>query len=312
LAAFTRGPIRGHIYIEANMSTNILNLLRLTPGIMKRCGEPIVKLIPIEDRTAIICLPADQDLKFVVGQWVQVTKGIYKGDIGYIREIKAWGGVQLLLVPRIQLQVTSLTNKQGKRRRTNPAPDCALFDPSIVETSLHVSPKKKGTSSYFFNGCTFEHGLLVKELDSYSVSSFPVRISSEHHFLFLNSGHQTILKAKFPPPLEWHFCLKELVKVMDGPHKDKLAHIKAIMPELLEVDLSSGEGIIQLPWHKVCKQFVVGDFVKVVGGMHEGRTGWVHSVMESNISIIQRVGTAPVDNCAVMEVSFSLYSQHKL
>jgi hypothetical protein len=50
----------------------------------------------------------------------------------------------------------------------------------------------------------------------------------------------------------------------------------------------------------------------VVGGMHEGRTGWVHSVMESNISIIQRVGTAPVDNCAVMEVSFSLYSQHKL
>jgi hypothetical protein len=78
-----------------------------------------------------------------------------------------------------------------------------LFNSSIIEKSFHVLPTKKDTNSYFFNGYTYEHGLLVKDFDAYSVSASPVLISSNLHFLFLNSKHPIILKAQFPPPLEW-------------------------------------------------------------------------------------------------------------
>jgi hypothetical protein len=121
-AAFTCGPIPGGIFIEANLKPDILNTICHIPGIMKRGGKPIVKFIPIEDHIGLIRLPKDMELRFTVGQWVQVTKGIYKGDLGYVKGLKPWGGVQLLLVPRIKLPASSLQQKQGKQPRTTPPP----------------------------------------------------------------------------------------------------------------------------------------------------------------------------------------------
>lgn len=304
--AFTRGPIRGCIFIEADMTSELANLIYCTPGIMKRGGKPIIKFVPIEDRIKTITLPKDLELRFTVGQWIQVTKGTYKGDIGYVKELKAWGGVQLILVPRLRLPVATSTKIQGKRQRTVSPPDLALFDTSTIEKFYHISPTQKGPDTYFFNGCTFEHGLLVKDFDSYSVSSLPVFISSDSKFFFLNSRHPIILKAQFPPPIEWHFQLDDLVDIIEGPHKGKLGHIKLILPEHLDVDLSAGEGLARLPWHNVHKHFVMGDFVKIVGGMHEGRTGWIQSVTDCTVSIVQKGDTTYVDNCPVMEVCFLL------
>jgi hypothetical protein len=64
--AFTCVPIHGGIFVEADLKPDLLNTIRCIPGIMKRGGKPIV--------IGIICLPKDMELRFTVGQWVQVTK----------------------------------------------------------------------------------------------------------------------------------------------------------------------------------------------------------------------------------------------
>lgn len=307
-AAFTRGPIRECIFIEADLNSDLLNFMRCMPGIVKKSGNPIVKVVPLEDRIGTIRLPKDLELSFTVGQWVQVTRGTHKGDLGYVRDLKAWGGVQLLLVPRLRLPSSLSSKKKGKRPRAIPPPDQALFHPSVIEKHFHVSPTQKGTNTYFFNGFTYEHGLLVKELDVYSVSTSPVFISSNLHILFLSSNHPAILKAQFPPPLEWKFFLEELVYIIEGPHRGKLGHIKLILPAHFDVDLNTMEGLFRLPWHNVRKHFVIGDFIKVVGGIHEGITGFVHSIAEDGISIIQRGDIIPDGNCPVMEVFFPFFN----
>jgi ribosomal protein L24 len=142
---------------------------------------------------------------------------------------------------------------------------------------------------------------LVKDFDSYSVSSLPVYISSDLHFLFINSKHPIILKAKFPPPVEWSFSTGEHVNIIEGPHKGKLGHINLVLPEYLDVEISTGEGLVRLPWHNIYKHFAIGDFVKVVGGMHEGKTGWVQGITDCTVSIVQ-LEDATVNNSPVVEV----------
>ena len=147
---------------------------------------------------------------------------------------------------------------------------------------------------------------MVKDYDAYSVSIKPVFISSQHHVLFLNSQHPTILKAKYPPPQEWCFYLEEHVEVVEGKHKGKLAHIKGINPELLDVDLDSGEGHVQLPWRNVRKHFTIGNFIKVVGGINKERTGFIQGITEHSISIVQKESAKFVHNLSDMEVCLFL------
>ena len=100
-AAYTRTPLRGSIFVEGELKPDLIRFLRRAPGIKKRNGDPITKFLQLEERVATLTLPKERELRFVVGQWVRVKKGTYKGDIGYVKQLMHWGGVQLLLVPRL-------------------------------------------------------------------------------------------------------------------------------------------------------------------------------------------------------------------
>jgi hypothetical protein len=282
------------IYVEGKPNPDVLGTLLHAPGIMTKWTDVIHKFVPPEAREETLHLPKEKELKFAVGQWVRVSqkKDVYKGDLGYIKQLHHWGGVRLLLVPRLRLPVGHEEQKRNKRPRSIPPPDRALFDPSVITKVYGVPPVKEG-ESYYFNGSTFEHGLLVKDLDTSSVSSEHVFISAELRSLFLHSPHPAIQSAslhqRFPSPLEWSFFPGEPVQITKGPHEGERAQVQLVQSGSLSLELSSSE-IVILPWYAVQKWLVDGSLVKVVGGVHAGRTGIIESVIHSNIRVVDKKG----------------------
>ena len=294
MAAFTLSSDRGCIYIEADLTKDLRDVLRRTPGLMRAQGNSIYKFIPPSDRIRALRLPKDKELQFEVGQWVRVLKGMYKGDVGYINQLLPWGGVRLLMVPCIRPPDLS-THKRGnlKRPRFTPPP-LTLFNPLVIAKTFHVVPQKKG-NIHMFNGDKFEDGLLLKDFSASAVSPASVFISTKAHSLFRKSQHLTILKSddadKFPNPAKWCFSTDEPVKVLSDLKPSRqigLGYIRSVDSKYVEVEPVSGQlGNFRVKWYNILKCFEEGDFVKVVGGMQSGRMGFVDCVDGPDISILE-------------------------
>ena len=137
------------------MTPELIRLLERTPGIICtrqgiRCGgiEPsdFTRLLTMKKPTT--------NLK--EGEWAQVRRGLYKGDVGLIVAVKHWG-VEVLLLPRLNPPAGDFTLK---RKRSSIPPITALFNLAEFSHTHEVIPKKQGNNSYIVGGLTFEHGLL--------------------------------------------------------------------------------------------------------------------------------------------------------
>jgi hypothetical protein len=98
LSAFTHDSIRSWVYLEATMNDHLRHLLNLTPGIIRNQSGLIFQHIDSSDGLRLLKMQHASPPE--VGKWVQVRRGIYKGDVGYVTSTKS-GGVQLLLIPRL-------------------------------------------------------------------------------------------------------------------------------------------------------------------------------------------------------------------
>jgi hypothetical protein len=90
----------------------------------------------------------------------------------------------------------------------------------------------------------------------------------------------------FPQPTEWTFDENERVTVNSS---GKRGVIKVSGPYTAEVDYSNGEGMESVPWHDLCKDVVVGDFVVVAAGPDKGKMGWVDNFQQGVISMLEKV-----------------------
>ena len=91
-----------------------------------------------------------------VGDWVQVLKGTYKRDIGYVAAVENWGGVSLLLVPHLPAS-SHLDSSLSKRKCLHLTTPC-LFDPLVVKHDFGVDPVQQKAHVYCFNGYTLNLG----------------------------------------------------------------------------------------------------------------------------------------------------------
>jgi hypothetical protein len=267
-SVFTRGSIRGWVYLEATMNDDLRYLLKHTPGV-----GTVYQPIEFKDWVSMLTM---HDSKGVpeVGKWVEVRRGIYKGDVGYIHSVEDWG-VQLLLVPR--LPPPALDIPHSKRKRTHSRATPALFDPAIMERVYKVEAKLIQENLYSFKGYNFEHGLIVKPYDFHSISTTVHDIPLSLFLLFRFSRHPKLLA--FPKPLEWKFYQGDDILVLSNhdawiPTRTQ-GVITALRPDSVEVDLT-GKGIASVPWSDIRKFVCDGDFVEVTGGEYRGRSGWVN------------------------------------
>jgi hypothetical protein len=125
-----------------------------------------------------------QDPKTVVkaSQWVRVCKGVYKGDLGFVTDVEAWGA-RVLVVPRLKAP-TPQAAASLKRKRTAIRPDPRLFDPTSFSSMFQRQPKLHDNGIYTSRGLAFDHGLLRLNLDLHSISINSTAVPSQVLGLF--------------------------------------------------------------------------------------------------------------------------------
>ena len=214
------------------------------------------------------------------GQWIRVCNGVYKGDLGFVTHVAAWGA-EVLVVPHLKT-LSPQADIPLKRKQTAIRPEPRLFNPDTFLSVFQRQPKLNSDRSYTSRGLVFHHGLLLLKFDLHSISPNSAGISSRILALF-NLSHPAITGSKFPCPEEWIFEEGEWVIVSS----EKEATIAAVKFTHLEVDLATNEGIKTVSWYSVCKIFSTGDFVSVMSGPLMGMMGWVECIVGDTVYLLE-------------------------
>jgi hypothetical protein len=270
------------------MNENLRKLLSLTPGVNRdRCGL-VTQHIPVNEGLKLLTMCCLTDPP-KAGEWVQVLKGTYKGDVGHVLST-ASGRAQLLLVPRL-----SPPDESGsKRKRSQPRPPLKLFG---IEVAFHILPEVDPEDICTVGSDRFEHGLIVKSYSFDSVSSSVSSMSLESFQFFHFSSHPKLIA--FPRPSEWHFAEGGKVYIMEGlyPRSPKFGFVTTLRKDSLQI--TTRDGPIDVTWLEVFKLIQEGEFVEVTGGTHRGRTGWVVGVvLDENVANIVPIGDDERPDCA--------------
>ena len=280
-SAFTRGSVRGSIYVEGILDANMISLLNFTPGIVQKQSGVVHQEIDPSDGVKLLTM---QDPMTVVkaSQWVRVCKGVYKDDPGFVTCVEAWGA-QVLVIPRLKTPTPQVAASL-KRKRSATKPEPMLFDPTTFSSVFQRQAKLHHNGIYTSHGLVFDHGLLRLDLDLHSISLNSTGVPSQILGLFKLSSHPSLTGSKFPRPEEWIFEEDERVTVCSS---EKGATIAAVTSTHLEVDLATNEGIVVVSWYDVRKVFSAGAFVSVTSGPLRGTMGWVERITDDTVSLLE-------------------------
>jgi hypothetical protein len=270
---FSRDSVHGWFYIEAFMNPTLSQLLHSNHHLIR--PQEGFGAIDMEEWT--MTLDMDDERYPSVGDWVTVRRGLYKGDVGYVRAIENWGQVSLLLVPRLP-PLPGVGSSSGKRKRSGARTEPRLFTKEMtvgVAVNHGITRFQQGENDTWWNmfGRKFQHALELRKFHRHSVSSTSVSMPSTIFYEFQKSPHPDIVDAIFPCPSEWKFSEGERVVAIKPPAKRGI--IKAIHPRSVEVDLETGEGVVNVPWPDLRKHVVIGNFAEVISGALCGEKGWV-------------------------------------
>jgi hypothetical protein len=281
----------------------MIYLLSLTPGLIRKQSGVVREIIDPSDWVKLLTM-RDPMTVVKAGQWIRVSNGMYKGDLGFVTRVEAWGA-QVLVVPRLKTPTpqgaTSL-----KRKRTDIKPEPRLFDPATFLSVFQRRPKHQDDGTYTSRRLVFDHGLLRLNLDLHSISPNFAGIPTQILRIFKLSEHPAL--TDFPCPEEWIFEEGERVTVRSS---EKEATIAAVKTTHLEVDLATNEGIEAVSWYNVRKVFSTGAFVSVTSGPLGGMMGWVERIADDTVYLLEYKEkgnlTASSDD---IKVSFILIPAH--
>jgi transcription antitermination factor NusG len=267
--------------VEGILDADMISLLSSTPGIIRMQSGVVRQSIDPSDWLKLLTM---QDPMWAVkkGQWIRVRSGMYKGDLGFVTDVEAWGA-KVLVVPRLKTP-TPQADISLKRKRTAIKPEPKLFDPATFPSIFQRQPKLRYDGTYTSRRLVFDHGLLQLKRDLHSISPNSAGISSRILGLFNLSSHPAITGSKFPCPEEWIFEEGERVIVSSS---EKEATIVAVKSTHLEVDLATNEGIEAVSWYSVRKFFSTGDFVSVMSGPLRGTMGWVERIVDDTVDLLE-------------------------
>ena len=258
------------------MNNDIRDLLTKTLGVIHSTTQGIhsTKIDPKEYVNLLHMKSVNTNI--ATGNWVQIKRGIYKGDIGQITATHAWG-VDLYLVPRIP------TEKNGntlKRKASTVIPEPMLF---CAETSnLGAIHHPDGT--YRIGRLIFEHGLIVKTFDYHSIGPQVREIPWKLYTFFSLSKHPNISLSSLPHPQEWIFATGDNIVISPS---NKIGVIISIETNFAEVEIPE-EGLHSVFWHNITKYFKIGDFVCISSGPDHNTNGWIISINENIATIANK------------------------
>lgn len=304
------------------MNNHLTDLLSRIPGIIRTREGLRYLLIELADRPRLLTLPKDKR-SLRIGQWVQVLKGQYKGDIALACRTSAWDA-EVLLVPRLSpnLYRTPPKDRKGKNKANDNDMDMNMDADADTETDMNPAAnidvgtgqrkRKRKTSvrntpklfrrddlqnpeavqctpsgHQFLGRLEFRDGLLFKLFDysALSTSVFEMPWSISKLFAEALREHNPIYLTQRPRPQEWIFCEGEKVIVCSSK---KHGIVRRIERGYVEVEYD-GEGTDTINWYDLQKDIEVGHFVTILNGPSQGYEGWVLELYADEATILDDV-----------------------
>ncbi|THU82161.1 hypothetical protein K435DRAFT_872606 [Dendrothele bispora CBS 962.96] len=247
LSVFTVPTIQGYVYLEGRWDEHGRDWLRHHTAVIKtKATEVFMEPVPSEDIPVLLDTPMPTIQSH---SWVQVTRGPYRGDVGFVLSKQMLGGQRrfvLLLVPR-------LPSRNCERPPTPPPkethPLLAQQQPNLQPSRSSVASensettqkkRKRGPEQHpqrlfhevnFRGECEqvapnvfrwknneYRYGLIVKYYDSSSLNQADVVMDRNTRRLFGLTQEPSIMKATFPMVDDWVFFVQEkVVVVMSSP-----------------------------------------------------------------------------------------------
>jgi hypothetical protein len=267
--------------VEGILDANVISLLNSTPGIIRKQSGVVRQTIDPSDWVKLLTMH-DPMTVVKANQWIRVRSGVYKGDLGFVTLVEAWGA-RVLVVPRLKTP-TPQAAASLKRKRTPLKPEPRLFNLATFSSVFQCEPKLHYNGTYTSRGRVFDNGLLRLDLDLHSISLNSTGVPSEILRLFKLSSHPSLTGANYPRPEEWIFEEGERVTLCTS---EKEATITAVKSTHLEVDLATNEGIQAVSWYNVRKIFSAGAFVSVTSGPLTGTMGWVERIEDDIVHFLE-------------------------
>jgi hypothetical protein len=272
----------------------------------------IKQQVDFGDWVDLLKLRESQEEPPKVGDWVLVTKGVYKGDVGFVCATPVWGGVTLLLVPRI---TPPFSSKSKRKRDIQSSTTPTLFEPVAVnrvhnpEDVPNRRPVLTAPNVYKFQRCTYENGLVRRKYDLHSISKSLSTAPTASLFNIASSNHPAVSQAYIVRPSDWDFAEGERIRNKDTGVEGT---VNAVFPTFVDMQLASGTDTTRVYWLSVQKVTKPGDYVEVVGGPDRGRRGFVSGIFDMTVEVYstatdnQDAGLGPTQGG---QVCFHRYNQ---
>ncbi|KAH9982574.1 hypothetical protein BGW80DRAFT_1263871 [Lactifluus volemus] len=284
---FARDGIPGYVFLEGSLPA----VGRALSGLVTVLAHHSPRLVPIEERTALLSSRNTLACSIQEGQWVRINYGLYRGDIGFVCGSRDSSDLDIVvaLVPRIPVK-TDLRSAGhiGKRKRSFRPPPRMWSEAQVIHEWGAAKVRNISSDTFIFRNETYESGLLMT---SYSSTSLLVVSSpSPSTFLIFLAASSVSERPSFGQ-CRHHFAQDSLqpeqrVKVESGDLIGLIGHINeivdgvaSIIPEK-QVDF---QVMPLIPLRKLAPHYIPGDNVKARCG---DSYGIVESVNDADQTLV--------------------------
>ncbi|KAK0472408.1 hypothetical protein IW261DRAFT_1424446 [Armillaria novae-zelandiae] len=282
-SAFVIPTVRNWVYIQcSSVNRSMMTFLSASTTVIKAKGQAVLEKVPLDEQDAILNLRGRRNIQ--PQDWVIITKGIYRQDLGCVSASHEWG-LDVLVIPRL-----FPTGVQGRKTKAQTVQ--GLFVPGRAARHFGSSNQIHSIMKPAPN-CKPEvdRGLLVLECEHHGVqraSTAPVSTLG----LFNQSQHPVVLNAlvRAPCPAEWHFEIGELVRMTGGPKRNEIGTVVEINESGLELTDESGTHYCPFLWAE--KIVASGDYVRCV---NNSREGFVQIADDFSVSLLEQHDDGQLD-----------------
>jgi hypothetical protein len=265
---------QGSIYAEANEFSDVVATIKDIPGVPM---YPRIELVPPEDKDQVF----NPGLSFQSGTWIRVKcKGRYHNDLGHVLNVDPESSVAtILVIPRIPMKDSART-----KLKSRPRPCAQLFDPKLSSrSSSSPSFEELDHKRVKWNGEVFRGGLLEKEYPSRKLFTASPGILELLTFRKAQVIEASVITKALSECAAAALRPGNRVRLVSGEQASLVGKVEAVGDGTISVLPEDGsENAIIVPFIAVRLYLLVGDYIRVVAGIHAGRRGWVTKVVSTD------------------------------
>ncbi|KAH9980393.1 hypothetical protein BGW80DRAFT_1275581 [Lactifluus volemus] len=286
-SVFSRDGIPGYVFLEGSLPA----VGRALSGLVTVLAYHSPRLVPIEERTALLSSRNPLAGSIQEGQWVQITYGLYRKDIGFVCECRDSSDLDIVvaLVPRIPTK-TDLRSAGhiGKRKRSFRPHPRTWSEAQVAHEWTAAKVRNISSDAFIFRNETYESGLLMKGYSSTSLVI--VRSPSPSTFLMFLSASSFSERPLFRQ-CRHHFVQDSLqpqqrVKVESGDLVGLVGRINEIIDGVASIIPEKEDDFQVMPLvalRDLAPRYVPGDKVKARCG---DSSGIVESVNDADQRLV--------------------------